>query len=269
MQKHIFLFSYWDSKFKNKVSNIVKEKVLKINFIWMILWQHEYKWVLLTFIKFLVPNKLFFYLKCRLNSGILIQNLFWNCIWLQNKSCSFWMLWNPTDFHNLSSYVTHVLEFCLKHLFWEFIRSLATLGHWQAGPITVATKKFGGKFCSLAAWAPNCSFIWEPQQQRARLTSPGPWQLWSVYIYRHSKVIHTNNYLICNKLFFMCNILWISCIVEVWNFLKLIYYFLYVKWISMLLSKLIPNWIACVSNKIPKITEKLQLSSYVPFYSIS
>jgi hypothetical protein len=45
----------------------------------------------------------------------------------------------PTNFHNLLSYVTCVFKFCLKQLFWEFIGSLATLGCWKADPITVGT----------------------------------------------------------------------------------------------------------------------------------
>jgi hypothetical protein len=56
----------------------------------MILWKHEYKWVFIDFLsKVLMSNELFFYLKCILNSRILIQNPFWICIWLQYKSCSF------------------------------------------------------------------------------------------------------------------------------------------------------------------------------------
>jgi hypothetical protein len=73
MQKHVFLFSYWGSNLKHKVSNISKENVLKINSIWMTLWKHEYKWVFIDFLsKKLLSNKLIFYLKCRLNSRILI-----------------------------------------------------------------------------------------------------------------------------------------------------------------------------------------------------
>jgi hypothetical protein len=41
---------------------------------------------------------------------------------------------------------------------------------------------------------------------------------------------------------------------KIWEWM---YYFLYVKWISTLLSKLIPNWTAYASNKVPKIVETL------------
>jgi hypothetical protein len=50
------------------------------------------------FVKFLMANELIFYLKRKLNSGILIQNLFWICIWLQNKSCSFWNVMKSNQF---------------------------------------------------------------------------------------------------------------------------------------------------------------------------
>jgi hypothetical protein len=45
-----------------------------------------------------MANELIFYLKSKLNSGILIQNLFWICIWLQNKSCSFWNVMKSNQF---------------------------------------------------------------------------------------------------------------------------------------------------------------------------
>jgi hypothetical protein len=100
LSKHMFfLFSYWDSNLKHKISNIVKENVLKINSIWMILWKNEYKCVFIDFLsKILLPNKLFYYLRCILNSRILIQLLFQICIWHQNKSCPFWNVMKSYQF---------------------------------------------------------------------------------------------------------------------------------------------------------------------------
>jgi hypothetical protein len=60
------------------------------------------------------------------------------------------MLCYPTNFHNLLSYLTHVLEFCLKQLVRDSIGLLATLGRWQASTITVATKFFGENFWQVS-----------------------------------------------------------------------------------------------------------------------
>jgi predicted transglutaminase-like protease len=60
------------------------------------------------------------------------------------------MLCYHINFHNLLSYLSHVLEFCLKQLVRDSIGLLATLGRWQASTITVATKFFGENFWQVS-----------------------------------------------------------------------------------------------------------------------
>jgi hypothetical protein len=145
------------------------------------------------------------------------------------------------------------LEICLKPLFWEFIGSLATLGRCQACLITVATEIFGGKF-----WQPDgvsaLRFIYMRSTPATDVNDITPSVATVIHIYIASFWSNTQIIILCApNYFFICNVLWISCIVEVFKILELIYYFLYVKWISSLLLKLISNWTACAYNKIPKI----------------
>ena len=57
------------------------------------------------------------------------------------------------------------------------------------------------------------------------------------------EIIYKNNYFIYINIFFICNRLHIGYSIEVSKIFELIYYFLYVKWISKRLSKLVPNWL--------------------------
>jgi hypothetical protein len=77
----------------------------------------------------------------------------------------------------------------------------------------------------------------------------------------------TQNLVVLNTTnpFFTCTRQQISCNLGVSKFLEYICYFLLFNWISACLSKVIPSWPMCTTNKTGKISQKSYLGFYVPF----